>query len=51
MRVHVIGEIVEIGVFEFHQAAIFQDQFGHGMFDRQFFENFDVGAAAGLGLS
>ena len=47
--IDVFGEVVEIGVFQLHQAAIFEDQLGHGVFDGQAFEHFDVGAGAGLG--
>ena len=47
-----IGEFregVEVGVFEFDEGAVFDDEGGDGVFVGEGFEDGDVGAGAGLG--
>ncbi len=43
-----VVEAVEVGVDEFDEGAVFEDETGDFMFGGEFFEDFDVGGGAGL---
>ena len=48
--IQIFGEVVEVSIFQFDQAAIIENQLRNGVFVRKFFEDFHIGAVAGLGL-
>ena len=51
LRVHVVGEVVEVRVLQLHQAAVLEDQLRHRVLVGELLEHFDVGARAGLGAA